>query len=82
MDLAGWDNYGGYAVMSERDSSSLTIVGGRPNKEGKEPSGISPGLQALLQRLAENPSLAHDLVADPEGTLVAEGLTHGLRPLR
>jgi hypothetical protein len=61
--------------MSEHDSSGLTIVGGRPNKERKEPSGISPGLQALLQRLAENPPLARDLVADPEGTLAAEGLT-------
>ena len=62
-------------LMSEHDSSGLTIVGGQPNENGKEPSGISPGLQALLQRLAENPSLARDLVADPEGTLAAEGLT-------
>jgi hypothetical protein len=61
--------------MSGHDSSGLTIVGGRPNEEGKEPSGISPGLQALLQRLAEKPSLAHDLVANPEKTLNAEGLT-------
>jgi len=61
--------------MSDYDSSSLTIVGGRPNEEGKEPSAISPGLQALLQRLAESPSLARDLVADPEETLAAEGLT-------
>ena len=61
--------------MNDHDSSGLTIVGGRPNEEGKEPSGISPGLQALLRRLAENPSLAHDLVADPKGTLAAEGLT-------
>jgi hypothetical protein len=62
-------------LMSDRDSSGLTIVGGRPNEKGKEPSGISPGLQALLQRLAENPSLARDLVADPKGTLSGEGLT-------
>jgi hypothetical protein len=61
--------------MSGHDSSGLTIVGGRPNEEGKEPSGISPGLQALLQRLAKNPSLARDLVTNPEGTLAAEGLT-------
>jgi hypothetical protein len=61
--------------MSEHDSSGLTIVGGRPNEEGKEPSGISPGLQALLQRLAEKPPLARDLVTNPEGTLAAEELT-------
>jgi hypothetical protein len=61
--------------MSEHDSSGLTIVGGRPNEEGREPSGISPGLRALLQRLADNPSLAHDLVANPEKTLSGEGLT-------
>jgi len=61
-------------LMNGHDSSGLTIVGGRPSEEGREPSAISPGLQALLQRLAENPSLAHDLVADPEGTLAAEGL--------
>jgi hypothetical protein len=61
--------------MNDHDSSGLTIVGGRPNEEGKEPSAISPGLQALLRRLAENPSLARDLVADPEKTLAAEGVT-------
>ena len=61
--------------MNNHDSSGLTIVGGRPNENGKESSGISPDLQALLQRLAENPSLARDLVANPEGTLAAEGLT-------
>ena len=61
--------------MSGHDASGLTIVGGRPNEEGKEPSATSPGLQALLQRLAENPSLARDLVTNPEGTLAAEGLT-------
>jgi hypothetical protein len=64
----------GCGLMSGHNSS-LTIVGGRPNEEGKEPSGVSPGLQALLQRLTENPSLARDLVANPEGTLAAEGLT-------
>jgi hypothetical protein len=32
-------------------------------------------LRALLQRLAEEPSLARDLVANLEGTLTAEGLT-------
>ncbi len=61
--------------MSDHNSPALTIVGGRPNEDEKEPSGVSPGLQALLQRLAENPSLARDLVANPEGTLAAEGLT-------
>ena len=65
----------GCGLMSGHNSSSLTIVGGRPNEEGNELSAISPGLQALLQRLAENPSLAHDLVADPEKTLATEGLT-------
>ena len=52
--------------MDGHDSSRLTIVSGRPNEEGKEPAGIGPGLQALLQRLAENPSLAHDLVGKHE----------------
>ena len=61
--------------MDGYDSSGLTIVGGRPNEEGRDSSAISSGLQALLRQLAENPSLAHDLVADPEGTLAAEGLT-------
>jgi hypothetical protein len=61
--------------MSGHDSSGLTIVGGRPDEERKEPSAISPGLRALLQRLAENPSLARDLVTNPEGTLAVEGLT-------
>jgi hypothetical protein len=32
-------------------------------------------LQVLLQRLAENPSLGRDLVANPEAMLAAEGLT-------
>ncbi|MFB0535037.1 MAG: hypothetical protein ACETWR_08650 [Anaerolineae bacterium] len=61
--------------MSGSDPSGLTVVGGRPNEEGNEPSAISPGLQALLRRLAENPSLARDLVANPEKTLASEGLT-------
>ncbi|NIO70567.1 MAG: hypothetical protein GTN71_16445 [Anaerolineae bacterium] len=61
--------------MSEHDPSGLTIVGGRPNENSKESSAISPGLQALLQRLAKKPSLARDLVTSPEGTLAAEGLT-------
>jgi hypothetical protein len=61
--------------MSDHNSSGLTIVGGRPNEEGKEPSSISPGLKALLQRLAENPSLARDLVATPEEVLATEGVT-------
>jgi hypothetical protein len=60
--------------MNSHDSSGLTIVGGRPNEDGRDSSAISSGLQALLQRLAENPSLAHDLVANPEKTLTAEGL--------
>jgi hypothetical protein len=38
-------------------------------------ANISQGLRDLLERLALNPSLARDLVADPEGTLAAEGLT-------
>jgi len=61
--------------MNDHDPSGLTIVGGRPDDEREAASTISPGLQALLQRLAENPSLAHDLVTNPEGTLAAEGLT-------
>jgi hypothetical protein len=61
--------------MNGHDSSGLTIVGGRPSEEGKEPSGVSLGLQALLQRLTEKPPLARDLVTNPEGTLAAEGLT-------
>lgn len=69
--------------MDDHDSPSLTIVGGRPNEEGKEPSAISPGLQALLQRLAENPSLARDLVApfagDPDFYMGER--TRGIRPL-
>jgi hypothetical protein len=60
--------------MDSYDSSGLTIVGGRPNEEGRDSSAISSGLEALLRRLAENPSLARDLVANPEKTLAAEGL--------
>jgi hypothetical protein len=61
--------------MEEHNASGLTIVGGRPgNDEGDASLAISSGLQALLQRLAENPRLAHDLVADPEAVLVTEGL--------
>ncbi len=56
--------------MNGYDSSGLTIVGGRPNEERNEPSAISPGLQILLQRLAENSSLARDLVANLEKMLV------------
>jgi hypothetical protein len=61
--------------MNSHDSSGLTIVGGRPSEEGEEPSAISPGLQALLRRLAADPSLACDLVANPDETLAAKGLT-------
>ncbi len=60
--------------MSGGDDGGLTIVGGRPNPEGRGPSGISDGLRELLKRLAENPSLAHELVMNPEQTLAAEGL--------
>jgi hypothetical protein len=61
--------------MKDRDTSGLTIVGGRPgNDEGSTSSGISPGLEALLQRLAEKPRLARQLVVSPEKTLAAEGL--------
>jgi hypothetical protein len=67
--------------MADRCLSDLTIVGGRPDEGGSESAGISPGLQALLQRLAENPSLARDLVANPEETLDAEGLTLTLTEL-
>jgi hypothetical protein len=61
--------------MNDRDSSGLTIVGGRPNDEERATSAISPGLKALLERLAENPQLARDLVRDPEASLAAENLT-------
>ena len=63
--------------MSDHDSSGLTIVGGRPDDAdgGRAASTISPGLKALLERLAENPQLARDLVRDPEAVLAAEKLT-------
>lgn len=61
--------------MSDDSSLGLTVVGGRPDDEGPAESPISPGLQALLKRLAEEPQLAHDLVLDPEATLAREGLT-------
>jgi len=61
--------------MNEQRYSGLTIVGGRPEEEGQAASAISPGLQALLERLAEKPQLARDLVFDPEAALAAEGLT-------
>lgn len=60
--------------MKDRHDSGLTVVGGRPNDEGQEASGMSPGFQTLLERLARNPKLARDLVADPEATLASEGL--------
>jgi len=61
--------------MNDSDSSGLTIVGGRPDDEGQAASAISPGLKALLRRLAENPRLARDLVLDPAAALAAEKLT-------
>jgi hypothetical protein len=60
--------------MKDGDDAGLTIVGGRPNPGGPGASGISEGLAALLQRLAENPGLARGLVMNPEQTLAAEGL--------
>jgi hypothetical protein len=53
----------------------LSIVGGRPDDEEPAAAALSPGLKRLLQRLAQNPHLARDLVADPEATLAAEQLT-------
>ena len=61
--------------MNDKSSSGLTVVGGRPDDQGEGSATISAGLQNLLQRLAENPQLAHDLVMDPQRTLSAEGLT-------
>ena len=61
--------------MNDDHASGLTIVGGRPDDEGQAASTISPGLTALLERLAERPRLARDLVSDPEATLAAEELT-------
>jgi hypothetical protein len=61
--------------MKDREASGLTIVGGRPTGDRPGSSAISPGLETLLQRLAETPRLAHELVMSPEKTLAAEGLT-------
>ena len=61
--------------MDDNASSGLTIVGGRPDDEGQAASATSPGLEALLKRLAENPELARDLVSDPAATLDREKLT-------
>ena len=60
--------------MEDHRDSGLTVVGGRPNDEGPATSGMSSGFQTLLQRLAANPTLARDLVADPEAFLASEGL--------
>ncbi len=60
--------------MKDRHDSGLTVVGGRPNDEDPAASGMSPGFETLLERLARNPKLARDLVADPEATLASEGL--------
>lgn len=61
--------------MNDYHASGLTIVGGRPDDEERVTSAISPGLKALLERLAERPQLARDLVFDPEAALVTENLT-------
>ena len=61
--------------MNDYGSSGLTIVGGRPDDEGQAASAISPGLAALLKRLAENPQLARDLVFDPAAALANQELT-------
>jgi hypothetical protein len=61
--------------MKDDHSSGLTIVGGRPDDEGQAASAISPGLRALLERLAERPQLARDLVLDPVAALATERLT-------
>jgi hypothetical protein len=61
--------------MKKDHSSGLTIVGGRPDDERQGASAVSPGLGALLKRLAERPALAQDLVFDPEAALAAENLT-------
>ena len=61
--------------MNDDHSSGLTIVGGRPDDEGQAASAISPGLKALLERLAEKPQLARDLVSDPTAALATEKLT-------
>jgi hypothetical protein len=61
--------------MDEDHSSDLTIVGGRPDDEGQRASAISPGLRILLNRLAEEPQLARNLVFDLTATLAKEELT-------
>jgi hypothetical protein len=61
--------------MNKDRSSGLTIVGGRPDDEGQGTSAVSPGLQALLKRLAERPELARDLVFDLTAALATEDLT-------
>jgi hypothetical protein len=61
--------------MNKGRSSGLTIVGGRPDEEEQGASAVSPGLGALLKRLAERPELARDLVFDPAAALAAENLT-------
>ena len=61
--------------MNKGRSSGLTIVGGRPDEEEQGASAVSPGLGALLKRLAERPELARDLVFDPAAALAAEDLT-------
>jgi hypothetical protein len=75
-----WGVWRGIAVteeelMKDDHSSGLTIVGGRPDDDGQAASAISPGLRALLERLAEKPQLARDLVLDPAAALAAEKLT-------
>jgi hypothetical protein len=62
-------------LMDEDRYSDLTIVGGRPNEKGQGASTVSPGLDALLKRLAKRPELARDLVFDAEAALAAENLT-------
>ena len=61
--------------MNKGRSSGLTIVGGRPDEEEQGASAVSPGLGALLKRLAKRPELARDLVFDPAAALAAEDLT-------
>ena len=61
--------------MNDDQPSGLTIVGGRPDDEGQVASAISSGFKTLLNRLAEKPQLAYDLVSDPEAVLAAEELT-------
>jgi hypothetical protein len=61
--------------MDDGNVFGLTVVGGRPDEQSQSVPGISPGFRDLVGRLAQNPSLARDLVADPEGTLGVEGLT-------